>query len=531
MTTSTRPAPADRPLLHRASRLALCAAALCLAACSSLSPQVSGSATDYSTVMEEFNNQVLMVNVLRARDQSPLNFSDLPIIHGSISQQASVSALGVMGASAGTSARSSLGTGVQFSSSPTFDTSSLNNEAFVLNMLQPVSPAYMESVWHTGYSRELLLNLFVEAIRLPGLGADGQPRTFYNNPDAEDAASYQAFLQVVHALVHAGADLRSFTVLDPVGPPLMSAAGTLDGRPFVPTSSVNDRFFSAMTQLDASRFQVGNVAGDAVVAGRRTPMAGFQVYRRNTAQIGLCVDSARLKAAAQQMRAGGGPAALAQQIEDSAQDLRAFSGVQTHSAVALSGGRSSGRGPTPLSHARSSSASRGAAVAAQLDGASSLPLRHGDQAVRTTGILDTQGECGMQEHLSPMRPEDQDVQDSARFGYIRWRSPIDVYNYLGALLRHQGEAARTPSWRSRPEGPPHFLFEMRAGAVPADAGQVTATVNYRGTPYTVIGQPFADAPGARVVHSMQVLSLLSQLVSISKLSGDIPVTRSIEVLP
>jgi len=531
MKTSSRRTRAQRPSVRRVSRIALCAAALSLGACTSLSPQVGGSATDYSTVMEEFNNQVLMVNVLRARDQSPLNFSDLPIIHGSISQQSSVSALSVLGASTGTSARSSVETGVQFSSSPTFDTSSLNNEAFVLNMLQPVSPAYMESVWHTGYSRELLLNLFVESIRLPGLGVDGRQDILYNNPDAEDVASYQAFQQVVHALVRAGADLSSFTVLDPVGPPLMSAAGTLGGRPFLPTSSVNDRFFSAMAHLDATRFQVANVAGEAEVGGKRESVAGFQVYRKNAAQIGLCIDSTRLKAAGRQLRESG-LAELGQQIEDSAHDLLADSGAQAHTAVALSGGHSSGRGPTPLSHARAPATARATSDGTvELDSAPALPVRHGVQPVRTTAILDARQECGVQEHLSPMSPEDRNVQESARFGYIRWRSPIDVYNYLGALLRHQNDSARTPTWRSSPAGPLHLLFEMRAGTPPAVPGQVTATVNYRGASYTVIGQPFADVPGAQVVHSMQVLSLLGQLVSISKRSGDIPVTRSIEVLP
>lgn len=532
MFTSSLRAQADCIPLLRARRLALCVTALLLSACTSLSPQVAGSAVDYSTVMEEFNNQVLIVNVLRARDQSPLNFSDLPIIRGSISQQSSASALGVFGASASTSARNSLGTGVQFSTSPTFDTSSLNNEAFVLNMLQPVSPTYMESVWHTGYSRELLLNLFAESIQLPSDSSDGQPRIFYNNPDAQEAASYQAFVQVVGALVRSGADLRSFTVLDPVGPPLMSAAGTLDGRPFVPTNSVNDGFFGAMMQLDPARYQVGNVAGEAMVSGKRTPMAGFQVYRRNAAQIGLCVDSARLMGIARQLQAYGGSPDVARQIEDAAHDLASFAGARTRSAVALSGASSSGHDPAPMSHPHAhSTAAQATTTAAPLDSAYTPPLRHGDQVVRITGMLDNRVECGTQEHLSPMLQQDQNASDAARLGYIRWRSPIDVYNYLGALLRHEADPARTPSWSVRSGGPLHQVFEMHSGAVPAGPGQVTATVNYRGAPYTVIGQSFTDAPSGQVVHSMQVLTLLSQLVSISKHTGDIPVTRSIEVLP
>lgn len=506
-------------------RLALAASLCTLGACSSLSPQVSSSAADYSTVMEDFSNQVLMVNVLRARDQMPLNFSDLPIIHGSISEQGNLSALALFGGVAGTTARSSLSPSVQFSSSPTFDTSSLNNEAFVLNMLQPVSPAYMESIWHGGYSRELLLNLFVESIRLPSR-AEGDSRVFYNNPDAPRASDYQDFQRVIHALAMSGANLRSFTVLDPMGPPLLSEARSASGKAYVPVGSAS--VYTAMTDLDPALYQVGNVQATTTVRGKPTPVAGFQVYRRNSAQIGLCVDSGRLRTLARQMRAGDASDALAGWLEASADDLDLLAGSTSHTALALYGGRTGGHGATPMSHATKGRA----AVSASAGGAraSASTLRAEAHAVRTTGILDRARECGTEEHIAGLRSEDDEVKDAARLGYVRWRSPMDVYNYLGALLRNAGDAARTPAWTEVPGGPQHRMFEMLPGRPAAAPGQVLASVNYRGAPYTVIGQMGA-ASGGEIVHSLQVLSLLSQLVNISKLSSDIPVTRSIEVLP
>lgn len=508
-------------------RLAAVAASICtLGACTSLSPQVSRSAADYSTVMEDFNNQVLMVNVLRARDQTPLNFSDLPIIHGSISEQASLSALAMFGGVAGTTARSSLSPGVQFSSSPTFDTSSLNNEAFVLNMLQPVSPAYMESIWHGGYSKELLLNLFVESIRLPSTRGNGESLVFYNNPDVPNVADYQDFQRVVHALAVSGANLRSFTVLDPVGPPLMSESRSADGKPYVPTSSAS--VYTAMTGLDPSLYQIGNVKATTMVHGKAAEVAGFQVYRRNTSQVGLCVDSDKLRGLARQMRASDAGDALAAWLEGSADDLLSLSGSTLHPALALYGGRSSGRGATPMSHA--TKAGRASASAGQGNArASASTVRTESHAIRTTGILDRARECGTEEHIATMRSETDEVKDTARLGYVRWRSPMDVYNYLGALLRNSGNAARTPVWTDLPGGPQHLVFQMVQGRPQATPGEVLATVNYRGTPYTVIGR--LSASDGDVVHSLQVLSLLSQLVNISKLSNDIPVTRSIEVLP
>jgi hypothetical protein len=51
---------------------------------------------DYSTVMEDFSDHGLIANVLRARDRSPLIFSDLTIIRGSIASQASLSVNAVL---------------------------------------------------------------------------------------------------------------------------------------------------------------------------------------------------------------------------------------------------------------------------------------------------------------------------------------------------------------------------------------------------------------------------------------------------
>jgi hypothetical protein len=524
-------------------RLLACVLAACLtvglSACSSLSPQVRANAVDYSTVMEDFSNQVLIANVLRARDQSPLNFSDLPLIHGSIASQASLSASAVLQGVAGTNARSELTPGLQFSSSPTFDTSSLNTEAFTLNMLQPVSPVFIESMWHAGISSQLLLNLFVESIRLPS--ANGEGRVFYNNPDAAEVADYQAFVQLVQALVGAGSDLRSFTVLDPIGLPLLSEAGSIGGQSFIAASQVSTDLYTAMTKLDPAHYQVGSVSRKGTLRGKDAEMAGFQLYRRNASQIGLCIDPGRLKVQARRMRLQAGDASptsdaalvsVADMLDTAADDLQGFAGSARHPAAALYGGQSGGRGDAqaPVPDAHVAPARGGARGGTRGGGTSNSAMATAVQVYRTTGILDKGSECATQEHISALRAEDDFEKDATRLGYIRWRSAVDVYNYIGALVRNQGVAARTPAWREIGNGTPHSVFELRAGSVAALPGQVSAGIQYRGGTYTVIGRVGANGAGPEV-HSFQVLSLLSQLVSIAKLSSDIPLTRSFEVLP
>lgn len=68
---------------------------------------------------------------------------------------------------------------IDFSSTPTFDTTSMNTQAFALRMIQPVSPVYIESLWNSGIPKELLLYLFVESIQPTGGG-----KPIRNDPDA-----------------------------------------------------------------------------------------------------------------------------------------------------------------------------------------------------------------------------------------------------------------------------------------------------------------------------------------------------------
>lgn len=63
-------------------------AALGLTSCATtytLSPAVKESARRYSDVMDDFADQALLANVLRAKDYAPMNFNDLSSITGSLS--------------------------------------------------------------------------------------------------------------------------------------------------------------------------------------------------------------------------------------------------------------------------------------------------------------------------------------------------------------------------------------------------------------------------------------------------------------
>jgi hypothetical protein len=81
--------------LVRPSILVFSGCVLGLTGCASvytLSPAVKESARRYSEVMDDFADQALLANVLRARDQAPMNFNDLSSITGALSLSATSAA-------------------------------------------------------------------------------------------------------------------------------------------------------------------------------------------------------------------------------------------------------------------------------------------------------------------------------------------------------------------------------------------------------------------------------------------------------
>lgn len=66
----------------------------CLAGCSSLSlgPALKEDALNYHQTVEETANDILVTNILRAKDHAPLHFSDLAIVRRSLQENAGLQA-------------------------------------------------------------------------------------------------------------------------------------------------------------------------------------------------------------------------------------------------------------------------------------------------------------------------------------------------------------------------------------------------------------------------------------------------------
>lgn len=255
----------------------------CTGTLASLSPSVHDSVVDYDEMADRASNQVLLRNILRARDHAPLNVADLSTINGNVSLSMTTGSSLLFGPHAGGSANS-LSPGATWTANPTFTVAPLNTQAFTIGLLQPISPTYFANKWNSGISQELLLLLAIKRIKL----ADGTE--LLNNPDS--SADVKAFLDYVHGLVAGGVDMKALTVLEPIGPAInvVTSSPLSASEPLSSAWTTGDNnIYGLITGFGDSSFTAGN-AGPAIKQGA-SGVAQYlqtQIYRDYPLQVALC---------------------------------------------------------------------------------------------------------------------------------------------------------------------------------------------------------------------------------------------------
>ena len=189
----------------------VCLAAIFVINGCSFTPLVKKNAIDFNAAVEEVNNQLLVTNILRARDNAPMYLADFSSIRGSISVQAGTGNITLPfgpGNQAATGFRYQAGPAFQLTTAPTFDVGSLSAKDTTRGLLAPIDPLNWEYYWHRNYAPALLLHLFLSGVALDSQ----QPLT--NAPD--DDVAFADFNRQITALVANKVYLNKFTVLDPL---------------------------------------------------------------------------------------------------------------------------------------------------------------------------------------------------------------------------------------------------------------------------------------------------------------------------
>ncbi|ABE37122.1 hypothetical protein Bxe_C1262 [Paraburkholderia xenovorans LB400] len=157
-----------------------------LAACS-LEPLINHQVVDYFEANDIASNQVILQNILRAKDGAPLHFSELASIRGSLSNGASVSTtFPFMAPDHATTLPRKLGTvGMTITSSPSFDIDSLDTQDFTNGVMRPITPETAQFFLNEGIDYRMVLLLLVS-----GLRSGGRPEMLLNAPNSSRVVCY-----------------------------------------------------------------------------------------------------------------------------------------------------------------------------------------------------------------------------------------------------------------------------------------------------------------------------------------------------
>lgn len=201
-----------RPAAYRAGLGGgLLAAAVLAAGCVS-SGQISRRTVNYNLAVENARNEMLLLNVLRARERRAMVFTGLTRISGSLRSEGRVG----LGAKLGQDMPNNADLAPSFglSDAPSFDVAVLDSQEFTRGIMTPIAFPLIEYFWDQGYPREILLYLGVERVEVDCPA--GYLRSYENDPADR---SFPAFRRVVEALADTGAwDAESKSLL--VGPPV-----------------------------------------------------------------------------------------------------------------------------------------------------------------------------------------------------------------------------------------------------------------------------------------------------------------------
>ena len=395
---------------------------LVMSACTSINPDFTDMASSYQKVIEKYNADNILLNVVRASKERATSFLDIPTIQGtgSITTSPSMSGtLGSLGAStsglfaitAGSSG--TFGASVSLSRSFSFTQSSLDNATFLNGFLAPIPAATLNYFSSVQAPREIIFILSIDNIKI--YSPDGTVMEYRNEPKDP---KYPEFMTVFQSLIDSGLSTQTLIRNTSLGPPMSELAAAQ----FMPT------FLSAKDKQ--------NLTMEEIVDPKAKPGSPkfFQVYQ-SVPVSQICI----------------------QRNERSADVERRF-------------------GPSYF-------------------------------------CLNSEEAQKFRNNELMMEPGNSDKKHS-RIS-IQIRSNRGIYDFLGNLINEQDPTKpyliRARSLRDGQfQVMPLFIVEKNS----FNAGYALSTVVYDGITYTI--------PGSNNGYTTMVLNILTQLLTLNKVSGSIP---------
>jgi hypothetical protein len=183
--------------------------------------------SDYRDVFGNTNDEQILVNILRAKDNAPVHFSELATLGANIQQTASLQAAVPFGELYGSSNRASAQGVLGLQNNPSLSLSSLETQSFTAGLMSPVKATLIKQFFDEGIDQRLLMILFFSSITLDHV-------TYLNNSKCDVTESrcrdhFFNFLREIDDL--ASTDKISANVyaeLSPIGAPVSSTSSLKD---------------------------------------------------------------------------------------------------------------------------------------------------------------------------------------------------------------------------------------------------------------------------------------------------------------
>ena len=144
-------------------------AILALSACN-LTPRVDYDALQYHEANALTSNRILLLNILRSKDNAPLHFAQLSLLHGQVSEQGGLAVSQPYGGNPRSTSlpRALLLPSGSVSDAVNFDLGTLDTQDFTKGVTTPIAPPMLKYFLDSGMDSRLVLMLLISSVRLPG---------------------------------------------------------------------------------------------------------------------------------------------------------------------------------------------------------------------------------------------------------------------------------------------------------------------------------------------------------------------------
>lgn len=240
-----------RPIIF--GTVAVLGVASLLSGCgTAMTPNFSRMSSGYAQSLAQYQTDSILANIVRASEERPLSFLDIPSINGSgnVSQShsAGVSLGGLsVNSSFGALVSASPSASVSFGTAFNFTQSSLDNATFWTGFLTKAQPKGIAYFRNAHVPKEVLFALAIESIELERV--DGSSKNYFNSPLEPD---FDQFIAVFYDLLNEGLDI---VAVQDSRPP--TGGANQSGQPQQPVlklcltmKDVNRRTFSANMYCD-----------------------------------------------------------------------------------------------------------------------------------------------------------------------------------------------------------------------------------------------------------------------------------------